>query len=169
MKRSLAFALALLAALAAAAAAGASAVGSYRAAQHRATEAQRTVAALRIQLDNAQGATEYVTQYVDRVREIRIKGDTIIKEVPRYVSAQADAACVVPVGFVRLHDAAAAGVLSDPGTGDADAAPAGLALSTVGATIADNYTTSHANAEQLTQLQTLLRAQGVNVIGDDNP
>ncbi|MFX7930435.1 hypothetical protein ABTK36_19965, partial [Acinetobacter baumannii] len=89
---------------------------TYNAAVQRAALAETTAATLRKQLDNAQGATVTVTQYVDRERVIRLKGDTIIKEVPRYVPVQADAACVVPRGFVRLHDAAAAGTVPNPDT-----------------------------------------------------
>ncbi|WP_057395573.1 hypothetical protein, partial [Ralstonia solanacearum] len=108
--------------------------------------AEKTASDLRGQLKGAQASTVTVTQYVDRVQTIRLKGDTIIKEIPRYVPIQADAACVVPRGFVRLHDAAAAGSVPDPGTGDADAAPSGVALSSVAAAVADNYTDSHANS-----------------------
>ena len=111
-------------------------------------------------------ATVTVTQYVDRERVIRLKGEIIIKEVPRYVPIQADAACVVPRGFVRLHDAAAAGAVPDPDTGDADAAASGVALSAVAATVAANYTDSHANSEQLKALQETLRDQGVTIIGE---
>lgn len=54
-----------------------------------------------------------VTQYVNRIRIVREKGETIIKEVPVYVPVQADAACTLNRGFVRLHDAAAAGELPE--------------------------------------------------------
>ena len=65
---------------------------------------------------------------------------------------QADAACSINRGFVRLHDAAAAGELPEPAR-DADAAPAGVALSAVTGTLAANYQTCHENAEQLKALQ----------------
>ena len=100
----------------------------------------------------AQTTVKVITQYVDRVRVVREKGDTIIKEVPVYVPVQADAACTINCGFVRLHDAAAAGELPEP-AGDADAASAGIALSAVAATVAANYQTCHENAEQLMALQ----------------
>ncbi len=61
-------------------------------------------------LELAKGTTRVVTQYVDRVQVVRERGDTITKEIPVYVTPTADAACAVPVGFVRIHDAAAAGV-----------------------------------------------------------
>jgi hypothetical protein len=104
----------------------------------------------------AQATVKVVTQYVDRVRVVREKGDTIIKEVPVYVPVQADAACTINRGFVRLHDAAAAGELPEPAR-DADAAAAGIALSAVAGTVAANYQTCHENAEQLRALQTWVR------------
>ncbi|CAJ5254934.1 signal peptide protein [Burkholderia pseudomallei] len=106
--------------------------------------------------DAARRDVKVVTQYVDRVQVVRGKGDTIIKEIPVYVDREADRACVVPVGFVRVHDGAAANVpVGDPGS--ADAAPSGIALSAVAATVAGNYTTCHENAEQLIALQTRVR------------
>ena len=99
-----------------------------------------------------------VTVYVDRVQVIKERGATIIKEVPVYVSAQADAACTVNAGFVRVHDLAAADrPLPAPDiAGVANEAGSGVALSTVAETVAGNYTTCNENAEQLTQLQSLL-------------
>ncbi|MCR4465843.1 hypothetical protein [Burkholderia sp. SCN-KJ] len=106
--------------------------------------------------DAARRDVKVVTQYVDRVQVVREKGNTIIKEVPVYVDREADRACVVPVGFVRVHDGAAANVpVGDPGS--ADAAPSGIALSAVAATVAGNYTTCYENAEQLIALQARVR------------
>lgn len=107
-------------------------------------------------LRQAEATVKVVTEYVDRVRVVREKGDTIIREVPVYVPAQADAACTINRGFVRLHDAAAAGELPEP-AGDADAPAAGIALSTVAETVAGNYQSCHENAEQLRALQAWLR------------
>lgn len=98
-----------------------------------------------------------VTEYVDRVQVITERGKTIIQKVPVYVSAKADAACTVNAGFVRLHDAAALALPAPEPSGAADDAPAGIALSAVGATTAANYAACNANAEQLTQLQELVR------------
>jgi len=106
--------------------------------------------------EQAQATVEVVTQYVDRVRVVREKGDTIIKEVPVYVPVQADAACTINRGFVRLHDAAAAGELPKPAR-DTDAAAAGIALSAVAGTVATNYQTCRETAEQLRALQTWVR------------
>lgn len=104
----------------------------------------------------AQATVKVVTQYVDRVRVVREKGDTIIKEIPVYVPVQADAACTINRGFVRLHEAAAAGELPEPAR-DTDAAAAGIALSAVAGTLAANYQSCHENAEQLRALQVWVR------------
>ena len=104
----------------------------------------------------AEATVKVVTEYVDRVQIQRVAGQTIIKEVPVYVPAEADAACVLSRGFVRLHDAAAAGSLPEP-AGGSDAAPAGIALSAVASTVADNYERCHETGEQLTALQAWIR------------
>jgi hypothetical protein len=68
---------------------------------------------------------------------------TITKEITRYVTKEADAACTIPVGFVRVHNATAS---ADPigymaASGDThDAEASGIALSEVAATVGDNYT-----------------------------
>lgn len=138
----------------------------YQAAQKRASDAEAMTASLRSQLDSTEAGVIKVTEYVDRVHTVYVKGDTIIKEIPRYVPAQADAACTIPIGFVRVHDAAAAGTMLGPGARDTDAASSGIAISTVAGAIAGNYTVCHANAEQLNALQQLLRDQGATVIGE---
>lgn len=81
----------------------------------------------------------------------RVVTQTLIREVIKYVPASADAQCVVPVGFVRLHDQAAAGLLpqaSGPAGEPADA-PSNVALSAVGATVAENYGGCRQDAEKL--------------------
>ena len=117
---------------------------------------QQTLQATAIRERQALAAVKVVTEYVDRVRIVREKADTIVKEVPVYVPVQADAACTINRGFVRMHDAAAAGELPEPAR-DADAAAADIALSAVAGTVATNYQTCHETAEQLRALQTLVR------------
>lgn len=48
-------------------------------------------------------------KYRDRVRVIFEKGQTIVKEVPVYVTKEDDAGCTVPLGFVREFNAAWSG------------------------------------------------------------
>ncbi|MOA25754.1 hypothetical protein D3C78_1464990 [compost metagenome] len=63
----------------------------------------------------------------------------------------------MPAGFVRLHDAAAGNLPPPDPAGAADEAPAGIALSAVAGTVAGNYTSCNANAEQLRQLQAYVQ------------
>jgi len=111
------------------------------------------------ELLTALSATTVVTKYVDRVQVVRERGATLIKEIPVYVTPIADAACVVPAGFVRVHDAAAEGTPLDGAAGDADAAPSAVALSAVAEVTAANYGTCHEAAAQVMALQDYIRGQ----------
>ena len=113
-------------------------------------EAEASLA--RVMAEQAKETVKVVTQYVDRIQVVKVKGDTIIKEVPVYVTQKADSNCVINRGFVELHDAAANNRLPVASRNLDEAAP-GIKLSTVGATLADNYTRCHENAEQLRALQ----------------
>jgi hypothetical protein len=128
-------------------------------AQWDAAIARQTLQIATVRQHQAEATVKVVTRYVDRVRVVREKDDAIIKEVPVYVPVQADAACRINRGFVRLHDAAAANDLPEP-AGDADAAASGIALSAVAATVTDNYRICHENAEQLRALQGWVRKMG---------
>lgn len=76
----------------------------------------------------------------EREAGVRTITRTLIEKVPVYVTAEADRNAVVPVGFVRLHDAAAAGTPAVPfGAGESADTPSGLALSAVASTVTDNY------------------------------
>lgn len=169
MNRPLVIALGAVLTLLATAGAGAWFTDRYREAVRRAAASETMVASLRAQLDSTDAGVVEVTKYVDRVQTIRVKGDTVIKEIPRYVTVEADAACTVPGGFVRLHDAAATGSMLDPDPGGADATPSGVPLSTVAGTVAGNYITGHVNAARLNALQDTLHAQGVTIIGNPAP
>lgn len=86
--------------------------------------------------------TEGVARDVESTRQtVRVETRTIIEKVPVYVTVEADRLYPVPVGFVRLHDAAAAGssaTLPD-GAGEPADAPSGLAFSAVARTVVGNY------------------------------
>lgn len=82
------------------------------------------------------------------------------EKVQTYVPPAADAACTVPVGFVRLHDAGARSMSPVPlAPGESYDAPSGLKLSAVVTTILDNYGAANANAEQLSVLQEWVRRE----------
>lgn len=140
--------------------------------QRAAAEADAKVTTLELELAAArttiaqQKTTErVVTQYVDRVRIVRERAQTIVKEVPVYVPLEADAACRINRGFVWLHDAAARNLPPAPGTGAADAPAPGVTLSSVARTVTGNYATCHETREQLTGLQSWVRAQGLYSAG----
>ncbi len=62
----------------------------------------------------AKRADEITLVYLTQTRTVREKGNTIIREVPKYVTAKDDAACVVPAGAIRLLNAAARNELPKP-------------------------------------------------------
>lgn len=86
--------------------------------------------------------TQDVGAKVETVRaETRIVYRTITERIPVYVTPEIDRDYLVPVGFVRLHDAAAAGsaaTLPDS-LGESADAPSGVPLSTVASTVVGNY------------------------------
>ncbi|MGP8432008.1 hypothetical protein ACT2FY_39435 [Paraburkholderia fungorum] len=121
-----------------------------------AEKSHTAIATAKTEAAQANVTARVVTQYVDRVKTVRERGQTIVNEVPIYVPS--DSACDLPAGFRLLHDAAAAGELPAP-AGTADAAS--VSAQTVAATVAENYATHHATAEQLEALQRWVREQAV--------
>ncbi|SMC24208.1 hypothetical protein SAMN02745857_01774 [Andreprevotia lacus DSM 23236] len=99
-----------------------------------------------------------VTRYVDRVRVVYESAEPIIKEVPVYVSAKADAAAPVPVGFVRLWNGANRGELPEP-AGAADEATAAVVLTDIAAQHGIEARQCRAVEVQLIELQEWLRQQ----------
>lgn len=116
--------------------------------EHRAQRAAAAAAAAdtRAHVAKAKVITNEVEhQVVQRQVEIRTVYRDLIKEVPVYVTAEADRRGYVPYGFVRLLDAAAAGRPAPapvPGSAPgADEAPSGFVLSDVAGSVVGNYET----------------------------
>lgn len=86
-------------------------------------------------------------KYRDRIQKIFVKGETIEKEVPVYVTQADNAHCTVNVGFVRSYNAAWSGDPAGPAA-DSDREPAGIPLSEVAETDAFNATVCRAWKEQ---------------------
>ena len=93
------------------------------------------------------------TKYVDRIKEIRVKGDTIVKKVPVYISRDLPE---LPGAFRVLVDAASQGAVPDSAS-LAHGAP--VAPQDVATSVTDNYATCLANAEQLRGLQEWVNEQ----------
>ena len=101
---------------------------------------------------------QVVTEYVDRVKIVKEKGDTVVKYVDRYITAEDDAKCSIPTKFVSLHDAAAnnevpdTASLTNEGTSE-------VKLSELGKTVTENYGVCYQIREQLIGLQTWVKEQ----------
>lgn len=94
--------------------------------------------AMAAQLESVKNQTRTVTK-------------TIVREVTNYVTPLSVRHCAIPLGFVRLHDAAAQNRLPEAPGLDADA-PGGVDLAAVAETVAENYGTCHEWREQLDAL-----------------
>ena len=88
-----------------------------------AATAKQEAASLAHAMELAKRADEITLAYITQTRTVREKGATIIREVTRYVTPDADAACPTD-GLVRVLNAAARNELPSA-TGSLPAAPAG--------------------------------------------
>lgn len=89
---------------------------------------------------------------------------TQIKEVPIYVPREANAACIVPLGFVKLLNASAASVdLASPSlalpAGQSNGTSTAVDLAAVASSVAENYGRCNANAKQLDELNAWVKSQ----------
>lgn len=107
---------------------------------------------------SAEATTKVVTKYVTKVQVVKEKGDAIIKEVPKYITKTDDTQCVIPNGFVLLHDSASRNEVPDS-TRSVDAGASEVKLSGVATTVAENYTLYHKVSEQLRSLQEWVKEQ----------
>lgn len=72
----------------------------------------------KIEIDRLNIAAQKVTLktkilYIDRVKTITVKGDTITRYVDKFITADSDAKCIIPKNFVLLHDSAALNTVPD--------------------------------------------------------
>lgn len=127
----------------------------------------RTVYVERAQADVTQRVGE---QTATRQAETRVVTRTIVQRVPEYVTVEADRKCVLPDGFVSLHDAAAAGDATTlpESAGGAHDAPSEIACSEALRIVVENYGDYHALAAQVTGWQTWARDQQA-LAGSPNP
>lgn len=107
---------------------------------------------------SAEASTKVVTKYITKVEVVKEKGDAIIKEIPKYISQDADGKCPVPNGFVVLHDSASRNEVPDS-TRSVDAGTSDVKLSGIATTVTENYTTYYKIAEQLKSLQEWVKTQ----------
>jgi hypothetical protein len=122
--------------------------------------AQRETTEARAQRDSAQATTRVVTQTVEKVVEVKVKGDTIIQKVPVYVTEKADTGCTVTNGAVSVLNSAAANVLLPGNPGGVQDGPSGVALSTVTRTAAEWASLYWQLAERYKGLREWAETQG---------
>jgi len=69
-------------------------------------------------LEAKQGAVtvKVETVYVDRIKTVTVKGETITKYVTEYITKEADAKCVIPKNLVLILDRAATNTLPKEAT-----------------------------------------------------
>ena len=107
----------------------------------------------RIKAESERVTVKVETKYVARIKEVCVKGETIVQRIPVYISRDLPE---LPGSFRVWHDAAAQNVIPEA---SADLDAASVAPVDVAATVAANYATCHATAEQLTGLQEWVREQ----------
>lgn len=107
-------------------------------------QAQRTVAIAKAQ---ARVGIQTEIKYRDRIKTVYLKGETIERQVPVYVTPGDDSAFGVNAGFVRVYNGAWSG--DDPGAAsDSDREPAGIPISEIVETDVHNATSCRAWREQ---------------------
>ena len=62
----------------------------------------QVIKVLQTKVKQAEISERAVTQYVDRIKIVKTQGDTIIKQVPIYITQDNDRECVVPESFRLL-------------------------------------------------------------------
>lgn len=102
--------------------------------------------------------TKVVTQYVDRIKVVKEKGDTIIQKVPVYVTVKDDSRCIVNTGFVRLWNSA--NQMSVPGAPNStDGQPSEVVLSDIATQHGKESTVCIGTETQLNSLQQWIKEQ----------
>lgn len=118
--------------------------------------AQQKIYIAELEAKAAKETIKIVTEYVDKVKIIKEKGEKIYEQVPVYISKESDDKCILPNGFVIMHDSAVRNELPES-TGDANEEASGIKLSEATKTITLNYLKYHELVEQLTSLQSWVK------------
>lgn len=129
--------------------------GTQKLYDYQAAEAKEAV---RIAAVRQKIVTVTEVKYRDRIQKVVVQGETIEKEVVRYVTKSDDAGCAVPVGFVREYNAAWSGEPAGP-PAESDRGPSGVPISEVAAADAHNATSCRLYKEQRDGLIEFYRKQ----------
>jgi hypothetical protein len=120
-------------------------------------------AALQAEIDRKNSESEkvtekIVTEYVEKIKVVKEKGNVIVKEVPKYITKESDDKCTIPKSFIVLHNGASRNEVPDA-AGGIDETASDVKLSRVLETTIGNYTIYYETAEQLKALQDWVRQQ----------
>lgn len=110
------------------------------------------------QVASADATAKVIVKYINKIQVIKETGDAIIKEIPIYITKIDDSKCVVPNGFVLLHDSASRNEVPITSSG-IDETASTVKISAVANTVIENYTTYYQLAEQLKSLQDWIKDQ----------
>jgi hypothetical protein len=99
-------------------------------------------------------SNKIVEVYITKIEKVKETTNETIKQV----NTKDDFMCDLPESFVRLHDAAAQGIVPDPTKG-VDGASSGVALSEAEKVIIQNYGEYMKVSEQLKSLQEWVQQQ----------
>jgi hypothetical protein len=114
-------------------------------------------------IERATAATQLIAEAsAARAAQIRTFTTTLVREVPVHVDAETDARFPMPVGLVRVHDAAALGrpvsAIPDP-AGRPDGEASDVVASTLASVVALNYGTCREDQTRLSAWQAWATAQ----------
>lgn len=112
----------------------------------------QVIYALQTKVKQAEISERVVTQYVDKIRIVKEKGDTIIKQVPVCITQDNDRECIVPESFRLLWDAANRGDIPEASR-IANEAASDVKISDVAAQHATESTICRETEQQLSSLQ----------------
>lgn len=108
--------------------------------------------------ESVQVTEKIVTQYKEKIKVVKERGDVIIEKVPEYITVKSDDQCVIPKSFVLLHDSASKNEVPNT-TGPIDDSTSAFKLSDVARTVTINYSSYHQLSEQLKALQDWIKQQ----------
>lgn len=95
---------------------------------------------------------EVVTKYVETVKVVKEKGEAIREQVPVYITKEDNARCIIPDGFIVMHDSAVQNTVPETSR-NSNEGPSGIELSKATEVIVENYNKYHEVVEQLRALQ----------------
>ena len=100
-----------------------------------------------------------VTKYVETSNKTKEAGDAITDKTNEVITTASNNNCIVPVGAVVLHNAAASKTVVPDTSGTSNEAPSGIELSDYSKAVTDNYTKYHMLSDQLKSLQEWITEQ----------